>query len=152
MRLKRKKKGFTLIEMVIVIAIMGILIGLVSPSAMKSIKEARVNSDIANAKSIATAIIAGQANGDITFDDSAVKKENAKEIVTDESDEPDGISEYLQSVPEPKAVKGGSFAYYVDNNDQIHIIVTTGTGADDEQWELYPTLDSDYPNEHSSEH
>lgn len=53
---KKKKKGFTLIEMVVVIAIIAILAGIAIPQGLKSINKAKATTDIANAKNIATAI------------------------------------------------------------------------------------------------
>lgn len=47
-----KKKGFTLIEMVVVIAIIGVLAGFLVPSLIGFVRKARRTSDIASAKEI----------------------------------------------------------------------------------------------------
>lgn len=58
-----KSKGFTLMEMVVVIAIIAILATIAAPQALRAINRSRASSDIASAKTIATAIMQAQAEG-----------------------------------------------------------------------------------------
>lgn len=53
---KKKKKGFTLIELIIVIAIIAILAAIAIPKFGEVRKNANINSDIANAKQIQSAV------------------------------------------------------------------------------------------------
>lgn len=54
----KNKKGFTLVEMIVVLAIIGILIALIAPNMARIIKDAQETSDSAKAK---TALTAAQA-------------------------------------------------------------------------------------------
>lgn len=54
--MKRNQKGFSLVELIIVIAIMAVLIGLLAPQYLKFVSRAKVNTDIQNAVSIADAV------------------------------------------------------------------------------------------------
>lgn len=56
----KNKKGFTLVEMIVVLAIIGILIALIAPNMARIIKDAQETSDTAKAK---TTLTAAQAFG-----------------------------------------------------------------------------------------
>lgn len=49
---KKKVKGFTLIELIVVIAIIGVLLGVIAPSLLNTYRKSRVNSANADAKMI----------------------------------------------------------------------------------------------------
>lgn len=54
--MKRNQKGFSLVELIIVIAIMAVLIGLLAPQYLKFVARAKENTDAQNAVMIADAI------------------------------------------------------------------------------------------------
>ncbi|OVE70662.1 pilin [Clostridium diolis] len=62
----KKKKGFTLIELIIVIAIIAILAAIAIPKFGAAKHNADVSADKANAKIIATAVANAAANGDVS--------------------------------------------------------------------------------------
>ena len=61
-------KGFSLIELIVVIAIMAILVGVLAPQFIKYIESSRQSTDIQSASAIRSAIEAGVADGTITAD------------------------------------------------------------------------------------
>lgn len=106
-----KKKGFTLIELIIVIAILGILAMITVPKLNGIKEEAKRKADLANAKIIANATAILMAQDSITSDIShtsvdAVLDENTKHYPADL------IEGYLQEIPIPQ--EGGRFAVDVD--------------------------------------
>ncbi len=61
-------KGFSLIELIVVIAIMAILVGVLAPQFIQYIESSKQSTDIQNASAIRSAIEAGVADGTITAD------------------------------------------------------------------------------------
>ena len=57
-RKKRNNKGFSLVELIIVIAIMAILVAILAPQFLKYVERSRNTADIANAREITNAVIA----------------------------------------------------------------------------------------------
>lgn len=65
----KKKQGFTLIEMVVVIAIIVIIASIAIPGALKAITKSKASTDIANARTYAGQIMSRLANNDIEIGD-----------------------------------------------------------------------------------
>ena len=53
---KTNNKGFSLVELIIVIAIMAILVGVLAPQFMKYVERSRNSADVQNASAITSAI------------------------------------------------------------------------------------------------
>lgn len=55
-RLKKNKKGFSLVELIVVIAIMAVLVGVLAPTLLGNIEKSRESKDIQTLDSIASAL------------------------------------------------------------------------------------------------
>ena len=53
---KTNNKGFSLVELIIVIAIMAVLVGVLAPQFIGYVGKAKISTDIQNAQSIASAL------------------------------------------------------------------------------------------------
>lgn len=56
MKKKMNNKGFSLVELIIVIAIMAVLVGVLAPQFMKYVERSRKSTDVQNVASIVTAV------------------------------------------------------------------------------------------------
>lgn len=66
MKKELSNKGFSLVELIIVIAIMAVLVGLLAPQYFKYVDNSRVATDISNSEELATVFGVAFANGQIT--------------------------------------------------------------------------------------
>ncbi len=67
--MKKTNKGFSMVELIIVIAIMAILAGAIAPALIKYINRSRLSSDIQTGQSVATAMQTALAN-ESCYDDA----------------------------------------------------------------------------------
>ena len=63
---KMNNKGFSLVELIVVIAIMAVLVGVLAPQFIKYVESSRRSTDVSNAQNIQSAILADIANGEWT--------------------------------------------------------------------------------------
>lgn len=70
MRKKMDNKGFSLVELIIVIAIMAVLVGVLAPQFMKYVEQSRRATDIQNAEMIRDSILADIADGTLKGSDT----------------------------------------------------------------------------------
>ncbi len=73
-------KGFSLVELIIVIAIMAVLIGTLAPQYLKHARNARISTDITNAERIANAISVGIADGQVPFPSTTTTYDEAAAV------------------------------------------------------------------------
>lgn len=127
---KRKKGGFTLIEMVVVIAIVVIIAAIAIPQALKAINKSRASTDIANARTYAGEIMTKVADGTIKFEAKAVTKLT--------KDDPTGFN---IDPANPKLVDG-DFYYEFKKDDKGNETVEISVGKSGSLVVIYPTIDS----------
>ena len=68
--MKKNNKGFSLVELIIVIAIMAVLIGLLAPQYLRFVEKSKKSADVSNAQSLATAFNVAFADGKLTASDT----------------------------------------------------------------------------------
>ena len=63
---KEMNKGFSLVELIIVIAIMAVLVGLLAPQYLRFVNNSKVSTDISNGQELATAFNVAFADGKLS--------------------------------------------------------------------------------------
>ena len=137
-RNRRKKKGFTLIELIIVIAIIAILAAIAIPKFGDIRRNAALKSDVANAKVIANGASALIADGTIEVPASSQTVEIDKSKTDAIADKIEG---YLQNIPTPES--SGYTKYKVTIDEKGNVKVTMNNGSKD--FKLYPETDTTTP-------
>ncbi len=82
----RKNKGFSLVELIIVIAIMAILVGVMAPQLIKYIEKSKVSSDTQLCGTVQTALVTAladpQVNDATTYNTEFQNLGNAVDVTT----------------------------------------------------------------------
>ena len=128
----RNKKGFTLVELIIVIAIIGILAGITAPRLASFNEKAREATDEANARVIAS-IIAIQAADGALDDNGATPIAVAGSAIEDLL--PEGT---VPSIVSDAYDGDGTYVFYYDNNATDGIVVYAGTTGSEDAITIYP--------------
>ncbi|MEG1415796.1 MAG: prepilin-type N-terminal cleavage/methylation domain-containing protein [Clostridium sp.] len=152
-KLKKRRKGFTLIEMVVVIAIVVIIAAIAIPQALKAINKSKASTDFANARTYAGQIMSRAANNDITLgattaSDVALVKDSVTELSGTKATGLIGVE-----ISDVKLKSGDKFyALYTtdkNGNDKVSIAIgsTTKLPTVDKtsgilSGEVYPNVDS----------
>ena len=126
LRREKNNKGFSLVELIIVIAIMAVLIGLLAPQYLKFVNRSKVVADMENAKSMADAI------------NAVVMESGSSGIVIPSSghagDAIVGVPN-LPQLPESKSDKDGVWGITIIPQEGVKKVTLNGV-------ELYPDVDT----------
>lgn len=133
---RSKKSGFTLIELIIVIAIIAILVAIALPKFGEVRENANRKADMASAKDIQSAVIS-------LINDDKITLPSKGATVVNELKAGDDAADYMQSIPVIKsnAVRAGQgkdahFFYSINDKGDVKIL----NGKDGK--EIYPNFDS----------
>lgn len=145
---KMNNKGFSMVELIIVIAIMAILAGALAPTLIKYVNKSRKSSDVSNAQQVASAFQTAysdpSSNASLSSLSSAVYSVNTLKSVAGGfgSNFAEVIGSFDGSV---KYTKDGASCIVVDYNPTTNkiIVKTAGTGNGAGKV-LYPNVDPDY--------
>ena len=138
--MKQKKlnnKGFSLVELIIVIAIMAVLIGLLAPQFLKYVQRSKYSTDIKNGQEIATVIQTLISDNGVTADETGVEFSASTAFTKAKEAKMMGAT-----APESKVSKDNKFyvTYKVDTGEVIVTIGTAATGGS----QIYPSVTGDY--------
>ena len=127
------QKGFTLVEMLIVLAIMGIVIAVATPAYLTYKRGAQKRATLANIRNIKLAL--EQYREDVS-DYPASLRDLVKKPTDEKSEGWDGP--YLSSKDEPKDGFGNKFHYAVtpgaENPYELYSYGRKGKGAPKDEW------------------
>ena len=124
-------KGFSLVELIIVIAIMAVLIGVLAPQYIGYVEKSKQSTDVQNAQSLATEIGVAIADVEAGTKTATYVSDGTYNLVTDS---------LVSAVPAVKKVSGAKFYYSIDNNNIVHIAYGTASVAATYATDLYPEL------------
>lgn len=139
-----KNKGFSLVELIIVIAIMAILVATITPALLKYVEKSNRSKDIYNAKSMMKTLELAYADGSIQFEDSNsavwiyVTKTGTQTFINGQTKFPtiNGASGSAALTEFPKLMKECG----IDTNVtkvSCKKVTDTGVAATDEGWNWY---------------
>lgn len=114
--LRKNEKGFTLIELVVVIAIIGILAAVVAPQAFKAIDKSRVAAAESDLKAIKSAVINYYTDTSEWPETAETQDEATNTFVTGNNLPSTWNGPYLERWP-AKNPWGGEYQYHNDYSD-----------------------------------
>lgn len=136
----KNNKGFSLVELIIVIAIMAILAGALAPALIKYINKSRRSTDVSNAQTIATAVTTA-LSVEAAYDDAAPGTYTVNTDFTNTANSDKFKAEVADSLSGknlmPKYDKGESFIVTLNSDMKNFTITIDGS-------EVYPDVCAEY--------
>ena len=131
--MKKNNNGFSLVELIIVIAIMAVLVGVLAPQFIKYVEQSRRSRDISTAQEIREAVLADIADGTLSG--------TADSQLTAHSGTPTTISE--DPVGSSNIEKGTSFiAHYNPTTGTCYVTLGSHTLTTEAGASVYKTSTS----------
>lgn len=141
----KKKKGFTLIELIIVVAVLGILALIAVPKFGEIQKNSKEKADMATAKTIADTAVMLVAKGDIEVNTANVSAANGSAgygttiTLQDAGGSGKAIADGLQKVPSVQSNKNKKFYIKIEQTTGNVTVYIDANGATlDNTTQVYP--------------
>lgn len=138
--MKKNNKGFSLVELIIVIAIMAILAGALAPALIKYIAKSRKSTDVSNAQTIATAVT-NALSVEAAYDDCQATKysvaNDGTQLGSEDSFTSEVTSQLGASKFKPKYDESGTFDIIINSDKSTFTIKVNSS-------ELYPDVCAAY--------
>ncbi len=129
MKKEMNNKGFSLVELIIVIAIMAVLVGLLAPQYLKYVNNSKVSADVTNAQALATAFNIAIADG------NNVQSTSGAANSTIDTTKAVGVN--VTTWPQTKLKENMTWSVEVDANGVKKVTLSDGSNT----WECYPNPD-----------
>ena len=126
---KINDKGFSLIELIVVIAIMVVLVAILSPVFTRFIEQGRRATDVTNANTLASAILIDIESG--SYNNGAAAP-TVKTELTDHNAQNTGEIDKFESIGSLPTVQGTGFTaykYYYTYDSTAHTVTITIEGS-----------------------
>lgn len=134
-------KGFSLVELIIVIAIMAVLVGVLAPQFLKYVEQSRRSTDIQSASSLQTAFLTAIADSEIK---GTAGTAATPVIVTDESvTKPSSVSAYPKVTATLSGIDTtGFYVYYDATSGVCNVCVKYTSGGTTKYYNLTDSKDA----------
>lgn len=145
--MKKNNKGFSLVELIIVIAIMAILAGALAPALIKYINKSRKSTDVSNAQTLATALTTALSD-ETAYDDAVSKNYGSTTFTTSDIQGAASGAVFLNAVKdnlskELKTKYDGSGVFIVKISSDYKTFTIYAKTADADH-EVYPSVGANY--------
>jgi len=136
---KLNNKGFSMVELIIVIAIMAILVGAIAPTLIKYIKKSRRSADLNNGQTIAAAYQEAAANPDAADAlGNSARSDSVASLVAGSDAFCTEFKSILGTEPKSKLIAGNFSVSYNPANNSVEVWVSSTAN------QVYPTPSGAY--------
>ena len=130
----KNNKGFSLVELIIVIAIMAILVGVMAPQLIKYIEKSKVSSDVQVCDTVRTAYVTALSDPQVVNATGYAMPTNGAVSLTAGQPVDDAVIDILGTSNPSQGLKSttrgtSTLSIDVQNGNQVTIYVCSGIGA-----------------------
>lgn len=151
--MKKTNKGFSMVELIIVIAIMAILAGALAPALIKYINKSRISTDISNGQQIASGIqtaLSNESAFDAASDTSGVVAYGTY-LNQQGADMKNELNSVIGTIGNSKAKKDVSGTQVTQQTYYVNVqasknLITVYVGATDTTHMVYPSVGKSWSN------